>query len=270
MKKIILMLTVALGALGTASAQQENPRGLYKLQKFVYDDGKEQTPPFNQYKYCTDDITLQISLQETDKMAAFVMGNNDHKPMNYTGKVPVGEDGKGTQIFDSNKEKFTLRWYNTSMPNNQLFPFDAFISEIYSSKTGVSAKMKEITDMITGNAKVKKPNKFTGVWKRRGMTDKVNGTGQLFEMRPMYKIYTDNRMIIMEGEFDNPNTLHIAGNLWPFEAYTDRLLTENMNSCLITWINDNCFSLIWIAEGYPAVEIWDKAELPATFRSIFK
>ena len=270
MKKIILMLTIAIGAMGTAFAQQENPRGLYKLQKFVYDDGSENTPPFNQYKYCADNITMQISLQETENTAAFLMGNNDGKPLNYTGKQPVGDDGRGTQIFDSNKEHFTLRWYNNRMPNNQLFPYDAFTSEVYSSKTGISAKMKDILRMLSGTITAKKPNKFTGVWKRRGMSDKVNGTGQLFEMRPMYKIYTDNRMLIMEGEFNDAANIQIAGNLWPYEAFTDRLIKENMNSCLVTWIDDNSFSLIWITEGYPAVEIWDKVDMPEIFKNTFK
>lgn len=270
MKKTIIMAVAALLMAGAAMAQQENPRGLYKLQKFIYDDGKEQVPQFNQYKYLTDDMSAQIELVENEVVAAFRMVNQDKHPLNYTGKVPVGEDGQGTQIYDSNKEKFTLRWYNNFAPNAALFPFNAFITEEYSSKKGVSETMKEIIDLMAMKAKVKKTNKFTGVWKRRGMSDRVDGKGQLFEMPTMYKIYTDTKMLMLEGDLENAPTMAVVGRLWPCTFYTDRLITEGQNSCMITWINDNTFTLIWISGGYPAVEIWDKTELPELMQNIFK
>lgn len=270
MKKKLLWALIAFISTAPLLAQQENPRGLYKLQKFVYDDGSEKVPPFNQYKYCTDELALQIEMHEDNYSAGFLMSRNDSQPLNYTGNMPVGEDGQGTQIFDSNKEHFTLRWYNVSMPNHSLFPFNSFISEVYSSKKGISPKLTEVIDMLGMKTKVKKPNKLTGVWKRRGITDRVDGKGQLFQATPMYKIYTDNRMLILEGEMENPYTFRMAGHLWTYEAYTDRLLKENNNSCLITWINDNTFSLIWIAESYPVLEIWDRSELPETMQTIFK
>lgn len=270
MKKTLIMAVAALLMAGAAMAQQENPRGLYKLQKFIYDDGKEQVPPFNQYKYLTDDLSAQIELVENDVIAAFQMVNQDKHPLNYTGKVPVGEDGQGLQIYDSNKEKFTLRWYNNFAPNSAIFPFNAFISEEYSSKKGISPTMKEIIDIIGMKGKVKKSNKFTGVWKRRGMSDRVDGKGQLFEMTTMYKVYTDTKMLMLEGDLENAPTMAVVGHLWPCTFYTDRLITEGQNSCMITWINDNTFTLIWISGGYPAVEIWDRTELPELMQKTFK
>ena len=269
MKKIILLLAVLWGTMSTVSAQQENPRGLYKLQKFVYDNKTEKTPPFNQYKLLSDEFSMQIEHIDQDGTTAFSMINQDKHPLNYTGNVPVGEDGKGIQIFNSNKEKFTLRWYNNFMPNSALFPFDTFINEEYSKK-GVAETLVGAFDIIKGNVKVKTPNKFTGVWKRRGMSDKVDGSGQLFEMPTMYKIYTDTKVMQLVGDMDNPNTLQVVGNLTPCTFYTDRLILEYHSSCLITWINDNTYSLIWISDGYPVVEIWDRAELPETLKKVFK
>jgi len=272
MKKILLLFILTAISSVSALAQQENPRGLFKLQKFIYDDGSEKVAPFNQYKYCTDYITLQIELVEDKARSTtgFHISNNDHKSLSYTGNVPVGEDGKGTQIFDSSKKGFTLRWYNTTMLNHQLFPYDSFISETYTAEKVMPANMQEVFNMLNGNIKAKKQNKFAGTWKRRGMTDRVDGKGQMFEAGPMYKIYADGKMLIISGRIEDPNTMAFQGNMWPYEYYTDRLIIENQSSCLITWLNDNAYSLIWVTdEGYPMVEIWDRYELSDAVKRAF-
>ena len=128
MKKQTITLMALMFSIGSMVAQTANPRGLFKLQKFVYDDGTELPANFEQYKFCGDNVTLQVYVHAVnpDGTMDFSMANVDGTPLNYTGKKPVGKDGHGTQIFDSNSEGFSLRWFNNRYLNNALFPFNRF------------------------------------------------------------------------------------------------------------------------------------------------
>ena len=76
MKKPIFILLLATLAMG-ATAQTENPRGIYKMMTLTGKVG-EVKAPYEQYKVCTDSITLMVSFQN----AFFSISDNDHKVLN--------------------------------------------------------------------------------------------------------------------------------------------------------------------------------------------
>ncbi len=57
-----ILLTVALVAMPSMTrAQTENPRGIYKMTTLTGNQG-EIVSPFDQYKICTDSITLTLTV----------------------------------------------------------------------------------------------------------------------------------------------------------------------------------------------------------------
>ena len=87
----MLFATMALWA----TAQTENPRGIYKMMTLTGKLGEVKSP-FDQYKICTDSITLMVNVQN----AFFNISNTDKHILNYTGDQPKYENDKGTLIYD--------------------------------------------------------------------------------------------------------------------------------------------------------------------------
>ena len=64
MKRITLAtLTVVLAAAATFAQKGQNPKGLYHLQQFIYEDGRQTAPNFSQYKYAADSVGLLVMFQ---------------------------------------------------------------------------------------------------------------------------------------------------------------------------------------------------------------
>ena len=82
MKKTFITMLLATLTLG-AAAQTENPRGIYKMMTLTGKQG-EIKAPFDQYKICTDSITMMVSVQN----AFFNIVDNDKQVFNYTGDQP--------------------------------------------------------------------------------------------------------------------------------------------------------------------------------------
>lgn len=267
--KVFIIWVLSLMAISVVQAQKENPRGLYKLQKFFYDDGSEKEPPFEQYKYCGDNVTLQLDVSEDLKAgaAAFRMFNNDRVVLNYTGSLPVGEDGKGTQIFNSSKKGFTLRWYSR-YTNHSLFPTDAFVNETYSSKKGVSPLVAEAFKILT-TKEWKSKNKMVGVWHRRGLTNNAYANGTVMEAPDMYKIYSEKNVLLMGNVRDSIPFMSGDVRFWPCTYLSKTAVQEYENTCTIYWVNDDCFTLTWFNNGVPEIEVWDRCGLPNNMQELF-
>ena len=128
MKKLIFSL--ALGAICslTTMAQTENPRGVYKL---ITLDGRAGlvNAPLDQYKICTDSVTLMLNVYQGNK---FQIGRSDNEILNYTGERADAADDHSTRIYDSNAEHFTLKWWSEN-PNHPLFPAKGWCTEYYEA-----------------------------------------------------------------------------------------------------------------------------------------
>lgn len=148
------------------NAQTENPRGIYKIMTLT---GKQDIikAPFDQYKICTDSVTLMLSVQD----AAFRIGDNDHKVFNYTGEQPKDENDKGTLIYDSNADHFTMKWWNAGS-GHVYFPDNNWCIEKYEANQ-YSETGRKIFDALTATSVTDKTNPLLGTWRVLGDVDEL-------------------------------------------------------------------------------------------------
>lgn len=165
MKKSIFTLLLATLTMG-AAAQTENPRGIYKMITLTGRMG-EVNAPFDQYKVCTDSITLIVSF----KNAFFNIGDSDHKVFNYTGDQPKDENDKSTLVYDSDAKHFSQKWWS-QYPNHIYFPNNDWCIEKYES--GKYSEVGRIAfDALTGKAETDQHNALTGTWRIVGYVDEL-------------------------------------------------------------------------------------------------
>ena len=184
-KTTIITTLLTLMTMG-ATAQTENPRGIYKMITLTGKLG-EVKAPYDQYKICTDSMTLMVSVQK----AFFNISNNDHDVFYYTGEEPKAEGDKSTRIYDSNAEHFTQKWWSTYQ-NHIHFPKDGWCIEKYESGK-YSEVGKVLFDALTGKAEVDATNPLTGTWRIMGYVDELRdlkkGLPKLLEEYPKSKYY---------------------------------------------------------------------------------
>lgn len=161
------LLAAALTSLPILSeAQTENPRGIYKMITLTGKQG-EIKAPFEQYKICTDSVTLMLSMQK----AAFEIGDTDHKVFNYTGDQPKDENDKSTLIYDSNADHFTLKWWSTNK-YHIYFPENDWCIEKYVANQYTEAAQRAF-DALTAKAVIDKANPLLGTWCVLGDVDEL-------------------------------------------------------------------------------------------------
>jgi len=148
------------------NAQMENPRGIYKMTTLMGKMG-EVKAPFEQYKICTDSVTLMVS----ERAAFFSISNNDHRVLNYTGEQPASEGDKSPLIYDSNDKQFKLKWWST-YTHHIHFPNNDWCIEKYESGK-YTEKSKVFFDAITGASDVDASNPLTGTWRFIGYVDEL-------------------------------------------------------------------------------------------------
>lgn len=188
MKKTVVALLAASLTIG-AAAQTENPRGIYKLTKVTGKMG-EVKAPFDQYKVCTDSITLMVSIQREEE-AFFAIGDNDHKVFDYTGEQPKSADDKSTLIYDSNAEHFSMKWWS-QYTNHELFPNNDWCTEKYES--GKYSLVGRIAfDALTGKAVVDPHNPLTGTW--RIISDQVKSLDNIKKELPALREQSQNHVL---------------------------------------------------------------------------
>ena len=165
--KLLFTLILTLSAIST-NAQTENPRGIYKLVGINGRDGQYFKEPFDQYKICTDKVTLMMTINNK----SYRIGNNDRKVFNYTGSEPSSADDKSTLIYDSDSTGFKLKWWSNS-PNHRIFPSNDWCVETYRS--GVYSKDgKVIVNALTDKSVPTKGKVLKGRWRMIGLMDELN------------------------------------------------------------------------------------------------
>lgn len=169
------------------NAQTENPRGIYKMITLTGKMG-EIKAPYEQYKICTDSVTLMV----TEQGSHFTIINNDHQVFNYTGEQPKSEDDKSTLVYDSDEKQFKEKWWST-YEHHIHFPHNDWCIEKYESGHYTELS-KYFFDAITGKSEVDNHNPLTGTWRIIGMMDELRNVKKelrnLFEQCPTSK-YVD-------------------------------------------------------------------------------
>ena len=268
MRKIFLTALVALVAVGGyAKTTTKNPRGLYRLQKFIYEDGSTKQPGI-QYKYATDSVTLTIFFnpsQSNTKWASMEVDLRDTHPLVETGEKPQGVDGHGTQVFNVDDRQFYFKWYNDRWPD--FGKFNQFITEIYA-KDGSETEVTQAFDLFENKIDTT-ANRFYGWWIRVGATADPNGTGQRHQVPTIWKCYSPKLSMVVQ--MLNNGTALGCNTTNTVKYENDSLIYEIGHPCNIHWLNDDCHALTFIQEnGLPLTEIWIRAGLPTNWQSIFK
>lgn len=171
MKKILFLAVVLLMAAGgvraqEATAQTENPRGIYKMMTLTGKVG-EVKAPYDQYKVCTDSITLMVAVQK----AFFRVSDNDHMVFNYTGDQPKDENDRSTLIYDSNAEHFTMKWWSQN-PSHLHFPNNDWCIEKYEANQ-YSDTGRMAFEALTAPPVADKTNPLLGTWRVLGDVDEL-------------------------------------------------------------------------------------------------
>ncbi len=237
MKKTFITMLLATLTLG-AAAQTENPRGIYKMMTLTGKQG-EIKAPFDQYKICTDSITMMVSVQN----AFFNIVDNDKQVFNYTGDQPKSEAEKSTLIYDSNADHFTLKWWSENS-HHLYFPDNDWCIEKYES--GQYSDMGRIAfDALTGKAETDANNPLTGTWRLIGYVDELNNLKkEVAELRANYpksKYY--NSYYVMSPK----NLVLIAGGrgggIMNVEYYSKTSFKSNNITHNVKWLSKNCIAI---------------------------
>ena len=187
MKKSTINLLMAAAMISlplVANAQKENPRGIYKMMTLTGKQG-EVKAPFEQYKICTDSITLMVS----ENKNTFNIMKNDSQVFNYTGEQPKSENDKSSLIYDSNAAGFKLKWWST-YPNHVYFPNNDWCIEKYESGK-YTAMSKVFFDALTGKAEKDPKNPLTGTWRFIGYVDDLRDAKK--ELPKLHEQYPTSR-----------------------------------------------------------------------------
>lgn len=165
--KRLLILTVILLSGGIAYGQTENPRGIYRMKSMISNQGIEINAPFDQYKVCTDSISLAVSIQGN----RFSINNNDGL-LNYTGEAPDATDPHRIRIYDSNAGKFTLKWWS-NYSNHFYFPKNDWCTEYYVSNS-YSPVGKKVFDRLTSQMpQYDRKQPLYGAWRMLDVVDEL-------------------------------------------------------------------------------------------------
>lgn len=166
-KTITILAATLLAALPLASnAQTENPRGIYKLTTLTGKKG-EIKAPFDQYKICTDSLTLMVVVQGN----SFAIKDTDRQLLNYTGERPESPDDKSTMVYDSDASHFTMKWWSENK-GHLYFPDEGWCIEKYVAGS-YSDMGKTVIDALNTTEAAKADNPLLGAWRIIGYIDEL-------------------------------------------------------------------------------------------------
>lgn len=242
----LLICTAAVVPAVSVQAQKKDPRGIYHMVTLIGKQGAIMAP-FDQYKICTDSITLNLNIVNN---GAFMVSNTDKKVFAYTGDRHENDDDKSTLIYDSNSEHFTLKWWN-AMKGHLYFPDNDWCTEIYQSDR-YSDRGKIIFDALTAKKLNDKNNPLIGKWTLVGYMDELNNVENevktLLEKYPTSKYYNSLYMILTPEYFIGGN--NTAGRMSQVEYV-------KIDDTYCFQLGDNPSPVKWLGKDYFAAEIKD-------------
>ena len=259
--------------LSLSAQSTDGPKGLYKLNEIVQQDGKHVEADFKQYKYCLDNKSLTMSFY-SPKLGIhsfdFVVSNSDGSPLTYTGDLSKTEN-KGLQTFATSDSTFTLRWFNDRNGlDSRLFPFQTNIDELYEKvdSADVMQKAMNLLQMKLGD----KSHPLQGVWKLRGVQTKGTANSQYWVMAgrgEQYTIFGSNSAAIVVANPNFPRAqmqcVYTACNY-----LNDKMIDCDGKAMIIHWFDDETISVTRIGDdGRPFVTVWDRCGLPQNIQQVF-
>lgn len=230
------LLVAAIAFIPTlCMAQTENPRGVYKLMSIIDKKGFTIKEPFDQYKICTDSVTMMFTVHGNQ----FGIGKNDSKVFNYTGEAPDANDSTATRIFDSNAEHFTLKWWS-NYSNHLYFPQNDWCTEYYESGK-YSETAKKALDALMSPPALDPKNPLIGTWRLIGMMDELRNTEQEMKRireKPLdgiYTIFTPSYIVAIARN---------SGSIYPSpNPYNKKVFKVGQTENKITWLSKDLIAV---------------------------
>lgn len=179
--------------------QTENPRGIYKMKSMIDNQGLEIKAPFDQYKVCTDSITLMVSIQGNRFSIS-----KEEEMLNYTGKEPDAAMPHRIRIYDSNAEKFTLKWWS-NYSGHFYFPKNDWCTEYYEANS-YSPVGKKVFDRLTSHMQqYDKQQPLYGAWRMLDIVDELKDVKKFIKevQNESEKNKRTNIQIIVPGQIFN-------------------------------------------------------------------
>ena len=278
MKRFATLFAIGLIAAANLFAQGEDPKGLYKLQRLGYENGRpDHVPELVQYKFFSDYVPVTIMvMRNTPNEYIYVLKQDEPHPYTFTGDVAVGEDGKGTRIYDTDSNHVTLKWYNTIRPNEPgVFPMNEFIREYYD-RSGFEQQMTRSIEML--QMRHQQPgHRLAGCWSLVGNFKEVDGERMLTSApTDVYKIYgdTDVTCVFCRGDQIMGATIMYRPMKYNEEPKQDEALvagvSEGGSAGVIKWRNEDSFEMISMRPDETiSEELWKRATLPESLRKLF-
>lgn len=238
---ILLLALIAIACIITNYKRDnnqpkgENPRGIYRMMTLVGKQG-EVVAPYEQYKICTDSVTLHCSVSGRE----FFINKNDERIFNYTGDTPKKPTDKRSLIYDSNHEQFTLKWWSR-YTNHVHFPYNDWCLEKY--RAGVYTENARLFfDAITGVAPRDEANPFIGTWQMLSQVDHIDEqtatTVGNEPWHPSFVIFTSKHIVMTSrGHGALFGALYSGRNA----VIYDTIIRQ------VTWLADDCMAIAYNA-----------------------
>ncbi len=245
---------------------KENPRGLYKLQRTVFEDGrKDLITPYSQYKYCTETNTVMITTARSNPLNfAIKITEPREGRLDYTGREYTDGDTTQTRIYDSNQRSFKLRWFQNESHYASYYPWHTYSTEIYDSRTGVEQEVKRIVEMMSMHLAEQSKNPFVGCWHCLGTIGKVDDMDMLVApSQDTYQIF-DEKDACSFYNLGKSTSLQAIAILSPIK-YTDDFkgLVEMSRPSKVEWQGKDTFKQTYTdPQGETVTLLWKRSGLP--------
>lgn len=273
-KKLLIIAFLLFGTIPTINSQSVNPKGLYKLTEIIHANGKHLETGYNQYKYCTEDLTITLTYSDDFFMyptVSFNLESLDGQPLKFTGELSKTKN-KGIQVISRSDTTFTLRWFNDREGlDERIFPYKTNIDEEY-------ALVKDSTDAILQSLNLfkmglgTKSHRLQGSWKLRGKQQSNIATSQYWvepRENDIYQVFGEHKALKVLTNANSP-----AENI-QCEIVPCAYLSENAYDCggqvtILNWFDNETVSFTTLdEEGRPSVTIWDRCSLPSNIQNVF-
>lgn len=236
--KLLMAATLILLPIFT-NAQTEDPRGIYKMMTLTGKLG-EVKAPFDQYKICTDSVTLMLNMQNS----AFVIQNTDNKVFHHTGDQPEHENDKSSLIYDSNADHFTLKWWSTNR-NHLYFPDNGWCIEKYEANQ-YSETARRAFDVLTATPAINPANPLLGTWRVIGYMDELRNVKR--ELAKLHEQYSTSKYTSFYVVFTPENYAAIIRNASsgianPVEYDSKNTYRMGNKTIHVKWLSKNCIAV---------------------------
>lgn len=242
---LVAMMIVAffVGLHIDAYGQSGNPRGIYKMVAVETRNGVVNQDE-DQYKICTDSVTLNLFVSPKDRL--FTISHNLNV-YDYTGDVPFDEN-KSDLIYDSDDKHFTLKWWSPKHSDpHSIFPSDDWCVEKYEAGK-FSVEGKVLYDAIACVPQPDNDRPLIGAWRLIGSLPIVSDVDieRLRRDAPLsesynkfFYVFTPSHWLFLKfnnGFVGSFNTASYNGK----DTFEDHVSDVPF---LLSWVSNNCVIL---------------------------